>query len=111
LPFEPTFRRSLSKIENEREEIVRSIAARNRWQDVPRHLLTKDNMGRFAAAALERLRGEDATLTPLYGRVMSASSSTGSKPVIRKLKLSARQQILQKVCWAPDALPRPECPV
>jgi site-specific DNA recombinase len=62
------FRWSLSQVENEREEIVRSIAALEKRQDVPRHLLTKDNIGRFAAAARERLRGEDAALRKGYVR-------------------------------------------
>ena len=62
------FRRSLSQIETDREEIVRNIAALERRQDVPRHLLTEDNMARFAAAARERLRSEDPTLRKGYVR-------------------------------------------
>jgi site-specific DNA recombinase len=62
------FRRSLSQVEIEREEIVRSVAALEKRQDVPRHLLTKENMGRFAAVARERLRAEDATLRRGYVR-------------------------------------------
>ena len=62
------FRRSLSQIETDREEIVRNIAALERRQDVPRHLLTEDNMARVAAAARERLRGEDPTLQKGYVR-------------------------------------------
>ncbi len=65
----PLFRRSLSQLEQEREEAIRRIAALERRQEIPRHLLTKDNMARFAAAVGERFRADDIRLRKGYVRL------------------------------------------
>jgi site-specific DNA recombinase len=62
------FQRSVSQVENEREDLLQTIASLERHADVPRHLLTKDSIARFAEAARSQLRGEDATLRKGYVR-------------------------------------------
>lgn len=56
------FCRSLSQVEGEREEALRMIAALEKHPEVPRHLLTKSNIARFATVARARLRDENASL-------------------------------------------------
>ena len=60
------FRRSLAQVENEREDLVRSIASLESPREIPRRLLTKDNIARFAEGARSRLRGDDPTLRKGY---------------------------------------------
>jgi site-specific DNA recombinase len=62
------FRRSLAQIEGEREEALRMIAALEKHREVPRHLLTKSNIARFASVARARLRNENASLRKGYMR-------------------------------------------
>ena len=56
------FGRSLAAIENEREDLIRNIGSLEAHKEVPRRLLTKDNIARFADAARGRLRGDDPAL-------------------------------------------------
>src|SRR5690606_22663832 len=62
------FRQSLERLEGEREEALKLIASPEQRKDVPKHLLSKDRLAKFAAAAAERLRAEDATLRKGYMR-------------------------------------------
>jgi len=55
-------------MEEEREECLRLIASLETRKAVPRHLLTKANLARFAAAATQRLHAEDAGLRKGYVR-------------------------------------------
>ena len=62
------FRRSLAQLENEREDLIRHVASLESPREIPRRLLTKDNIARFAEAARSRLRGDDPTLRKGYVR-------------------------------------------
>ena len=62
------FRRSLSQIENEREDLIRNIASLEARREVPRRLLTKESIARFAEAARAQLRGNDPALRKGYLR-------------------------------------------
>ena len=62
------FRASLKRLEDEREETLRLIASLETRSDVPRRLLSKENLARFAEAARARLHAEDAALRKGYVR-------------------------------------------
>ena len=64
------FRRSMAQLEAERDEVLRMIAALEKHREVPRHLLTKRNIARFAEVARARLRlgVESASLRKSYMR-------------------------------------------
>jgi hypothetical protein len=56
------FRASLTRLEEERGECLLLIASLEGHREVSRHLLTRENLARFVAAATERLDAEDPTL-------------------------------------------------
>lgn len=56
------FRKSLAQVEGNWEETLRMIAALEKHREVPRHLLTKSNIARFASVARAQLRNENASL-------------------------------------------------
>jgi hypothetical protein len=62
------FRKSLSRLEAERDETLRLISSLNEKRDIPKQLLSPQNLARFAAAARERLHAEDAGLRKGYVR-------------------------------------------
>ncbi len=62
------FRRSLAKLEQDREEQTRLAASLERRQAIPRQMVSKENLARFAAAASERLRASDRSLGKGYIR-------------------------------------------
>jgi hypothetical protein len=65
IKYTAMFRRSLSRVENEREDLIRNISSLEGRSEVPRRLLTKDNIARFVEAARSQLRGSDpAQLRP-----------------------------------------------
>lgn len=75
------FRASLTRLEGEREECLRLIASLETHREVPRHLLTRENLARFAAAAGERLHAEDATLRKGYVRQFIDRVEVGDKEI------------------------------
>ncbi|MCC7428661.1 MAG: recombinase family protein [Alphaproteobacteria bacterium] len=62
------FRKSLTRHEAQREETLRLIAGLEQQRELPRKMLGKANLARFAAAARAQLRAEDATLRKGYVR-------------------------------------------
>jgi hypothetical protein len=62
------FRKSLSRLEGERDETLRLIGALNERRSVPKQLLSQKNLARFAAAAQERLHAPDSRLRKDYVR-------------------------------------------
>jgi site-specific DNA recombinase len=62
------FRKSLSRLEAEREETMRLIGSLNEKRTVPKQLLNRKNLIRFADAARARLHTEDARLRKGYVR-------------------------------------------
>jgi site-specific DNA recombinase len=62
------FRKSLSRIEAERDEALRLIGSLEQQRSVPKQLLSRKNLARFAIAARERLHAEDARLRKGYVR-------------------------------------------
>ena len=64
-----TFRRSVSKHEEKREELVRRIASVERHRNVPGDLLTPENVKRFGNALSRQLRNPDSTLRKAYTRL------------------------------------------
>ncbi len=75
------FRRSLAQIEGEREESLRMIAALEKHREVPRHLLTKSNIARFATVARARLREENASLRKGYMRHLVSRVEVGDREI------------------------------
>jgi site-specific DNA recombinase len=66
------------------------IAALEKHRDVPRHLLTKRNIERFAAAARTRLRDENARLRKGYMRQLVSRIEVGD----RQIRVSGPESIL-----------------
>ena len=75
------FRRSLTQVEGEREEALRMIAALEKHREVPRHLLTKSNIARFANVARARLRDENASLRKGYMRHLVSRVEVGEREI------------------------------
>ena len=73
--------RSLAQIEGEREEALRMIAALEKHREVPRHLLTKSNIARFATVARARLRNENASLRKGYMRHLVSRVEVGDREI------------------------------
>jgi hypothetical protein len=62
------FRKSLSRLEAERDETLRLIASLNERREVPKQLVSRKNLARFAEAARARLHADDARLRKGYVR-------------------------------------------
>ncbi len=62
------FRKSLSWLEAERDETLRLISSLSEKREIPKQLVSRQNLDRFAAAVRERLHGEDARLRKSYVR-------------------------------------------
>ena len=62
------FRRSLAQFEHDREEQIRLVASLDRRQAIPRQMVSKENLARFAAEASQRLRAPDSLLRKGYVR-------------------------------------------
>ena len=62
------FRRTLARLEQDREEQLTLISSFERRREIPSALLSKDNLASFATAASKRLRAEDAALRKGYVR-------------------------------------------
>ena len=62
------FRKSLERVEAERDETLRLIAGLEQQRALPRQLLSKASLARFAAAARKQLRADDPTLRKGYVR-------------------------------------------
>jgi site-specific DNA recombinase len=75
------FRRSMALVEAERDEVLHLIAALEKHRDVPRHLLTKRNIERFATAARARLRNENARLRKGYMRQLISRIEVGDRQI------------------------------
>jgi hypothetical protein len=75
------FRRLLAQIEGEREEALRMIAALEKHREVPRHLLTKSNIARFATVARDRLHNENASLREGYMRHSVSRVEVGDREI------------------------------
>src|SRR6185312_8050397 len=75
------FRRSMAQVEAERDETLRMIAALEKHREVPRHLLTKRNIERCAAAARARLRNESARLRKGYMRQLVSRIEVGDREI------------------------------
>jgi site-specific DNA recombinase len=75
------FRRSMTQVEDERDETLRMIAALEKHREVPRHLLTKRNIERFATTARARLRDESARLRKGYMRQLVSRIEVGDRQI------------------------------
>ena len=75
------FRKPLAQVEGDREETRRMIAALEKYREVPRHLLTKSNIARFASAARARLRDENASLRKGYVRHLVSRVEVGDRQI------------------------------
>ena len=75
------FRKSLAQVEGDREETIRMIAALEKHREVPRHLLTKSNIARFATVARARLRNENASLRKGYMRHLVSRVEVGDREI------------------------------
>src|SRR6185437_15526341 len=75
------FRRSMAQLEAERDEVLRMIAALEKHRDVPRHLLTKRNIARFAEVTRARLRAESASLRKSYMRQLVSRIEVGDRQI------------------------------
>jgi hypothetical protein len=75
------FRRSMAQLEAERDEVLRMIAAMEKHREVPRHLLTKRNIERFATAARTRLRDDSASLRKRYMRQLVSRIEVGDRQI------------------------------
>ena len=95
------FRKSLAQVEGDREETLRMLAALEKRREVPRHLLTKSNVARFASVARARLRNE---------YVLGYCALPGSKSATGKSRFAAPTPALRMAYWTPAAA-LPECPV
>jgi site-specific DNA recombinase len=84
------FRRSMTQVEAERDETLRMIAALEKHRDVPRHLLTKRNIERFAATARAQLRNENARLRKGYMRQLVSRIEVGD----RQIRVSGPESML-----------------
>lgn len=62
------FRKSLARVEAEREEALRLIGSLEQQRAVPKQLVSRKNIERFALAARERLHAEDARMRKGYVR-------------------------------------------
>ena len=91
------FRRSLAQVEGDREETLRMVAALEKHREVPRHLLTKSNIARFATAARARLRNENASLRKGYMRHLVSRVEVGD----REIKVAAPTPALPMAYWTP----------
>lgn len=76
-------------------------------REVPRHLLTKRNISRFAEVARARLRAESASLRKGYMRQLVSRIEVGD----RQIRISGPHSGLADAYWTPAAPPLPECPV
>jgi hypothetical protein len=75
------FRKSLAQVEGDREETLRMIAALEKHREVPRHLLTKSNIARFASVARAQLRNENASLRKGYMRHLVSRVEVGDREI------------------------------
>lgn len=75
------FRRSMVQVEDERDETLRMIASLEKHRDVPRHLLTKRNIERFATTARAGLRNENARLRKGYMRQLVSRIEVGDRQI------------------------------
>ena len=75
------FRRSMAQVEEERDEVLRMIASLEKHRDVPRHLLTKRNIERFATTARAGLRNENARLRKGYMRQLVSRIEVGDRQI------------------------------
>ena len=62
-------------------DLAAMIAALERHREVPRHLLTKRNIERFATAARARLRHESASLRKSYMRQLVSRIDVGDREI------------------------------
>lgn len=62
------FRKSLARLDAERDETLRLIGSLNEQRAVPKQLLSRKNIAAFAAAARERLHAQDPRLRKGYVR-------------------------------------------
>lgn len=62
------FRKSLARVEAEREEALRLIGSLEQQRAVPKQLVSRKNIALFALAARERLHAEDARMRKGYVR-------------------------------------------
>jgi len=62
------FRKFHAGLEAEREEALHLIAALERQREIPRRMLSQENLRRFAGLARARLRGDDPQLRKRYVR-------------------------------------------
>ena len=63
-----SFRRNVSKLEHERDEVIRLKSQLARRSDLPIKTLTKANLKKFAGALSSKLRAEDSTFRKAYIR-------------------------------------------
>lgn len=60
------FRRNLSKLEQQREELTRQVSGLTRQRDIPKDLFTKENLSRFVEATRAKLQAPEGTFRKRY---------------------------------------------
>ncbi len=63
------FRRNVSKLEQQKDDLLRQVSGLNRRRNIPTNALTPANIDRFAIAARERLRNRDISFRKRYLRL------------------------------------------
>ena len=62
------FRRNLSRLEQQREELIRRLSALDRRRDIPKGILAPTNVERFTQAVRDKLNAEDPAFRKKYLR-------------------------------------------
>ena len=62
------FRRTLSRLEQQRDELIRRISGLDRRRDIPKGILASTNVERFTQAVRDKLTTEDPTFRKSYLR-------------------------------------------
>jgi site-specific DNA recombinase len=85
-------RERLTKLEQERDEILRLIASLDRRQNIPSSLLSEKNVRAFGLALQDRLSSQDCSLRKTYIRELVDQIDVGPK----EIRISGSQVALAK---------------
>lgn len=100
------FRRSLSKHQQRRDELIRLIAHSRRRRDIPAGLLSKRNIKEFAKALKRRLRDKDNSLRRAYVRHLIDNVIVGEK----EIRIEGSHAALLSMASQADALKNRQVP-
>ena len=83
------FRRTLSRLEQQRDELIRRISGLDRRRDIPKGILASTNVERFTNAVRDKLTTED----PTFRRATCGSLWNGSNSTARKSASPGRSRL------------------